>query len=84
MNPTEDQIRLAAKLYDCRDTARRLLGKQYHDRLRPIQDALRGLARKQNKDILKVAMEAAGRVDGIERIIVIAAAVECTEPSPAT
>lgn len=78
----EEQVQMAAKLYECRRTARTLLGDRYKAKIQPIKDGLIAIAARDGVSVLSAAIAAAKRVDGLDSILVLAAAVEIAEPSP--
>jgi len=77
----ERQVRMAARLYEMRDTARRLLGDKYGDKMAELGGALRQVADLTKREPLSVAIEAARDADGLTQCYVLAAAVELAEPS---
>ena len=77
---TEKQVRIAAQLYDARDTVRRLLGEHYRRRMRDIGDQLTQIA--ADRPLLSVAGEVAkGAPNAWDQLLVLAAAVEMVEPT---
>lgn len=80
---SEKHVRLAAKLYEMRDTARRLWGDKYDERVRswskPIRDA-QAIMKIDNP--LTAATEICKCIDdAYQKIFLMAAAVEMVEPS---
>ena len=78
---TEQQVRLAAQLYQARDSVRRLLGDTYAVRMAALGASLQRLATARNSSVLKDAISAARAVRGMDSLLILAAAVEHTEPS---
>lgn len=78
---TEQQVRLAAQLYQARDSVRRLLGDKYAVRMAELGASLQRLATARNSSVLKEAISAARAVSGMDSLLILAAAVEHTEPS---
>ena len=78
---TEQQVRLAAQLYQARDSVRRLLGDKYAVRMAELGASLQRLAAARNSSVLKEAISAARAVSGMDSLLILAAAVEHTEPS---
>ena len=82
----EQQIKLASKLYRCRDTIKRFYMDDYNDKLQPYKECIRKYAAKSGKDILLSAMEIC-EVDEIREkggfiiMMFLAAALEMVEPS---
>lgn len=82
----EDVIRLTARLYECRDSARTLFGARYAEVLQPWKDIVRAAMKKYRcsalRAPLKIAQEAkAGGqpLEGDAIFMLLAAAVEVTE-----
>lgn len=84
MQATEQQVHIAAKLYEMRDRARRLLGEKYKQHMAELGRILKDTARQTGKSEIVVATEVAKKrnLAGIDLMMVMAAAVELTEPSP--
>ena len=78
---TDQQVRLAAQLYQARDSVRRLLGDKYAVRMAELGASLQRLAAARNSSVLKEAISAARAVSGMDSLLILAAAVEHTEPS---
>lgn len=82
MTATEQQVKMAAKLYECRDTAKTLLGDRYKARMAELGDALKAIAAGKKCELLHAANLAARACDsGFDQVQVLAAAVELVEPS---
>lgn len=77
----ERQVRMAARLYEMRDTARRLLGEGYAAKMAELGAALKTVADKTQREPLSVAIEAARDAHGLTQCYILAAAVELAEPS---
>lgn len=77
----EKQVRMAARLYEMRDTARRLLGDKYAQHMAEVGTTLRRVADATKREPLEVAIEAARDADGLAQCYLLAAAVELTEPT---
>lgn len=83
MNATEQNVKTAAQMYECRDAARRLLGEKYHARMDERARVIRTVAKRDNcNDIVAGAtiIKDAG-LHGIDVLLLMAAVVEMTEPS---
>ena len=76
----ERQVRMAARLYEMRDTARRLLGNDYTAKMAELGGALKTVADKTGREPLAVAIEAARDANGLTQCYILAAAVELAEP----
>jgi hypothetical protein len=83
MNATEQQVKMAAQLYDMRDKAKRLLGERYKPHMAELGKILTMTAERDKKSVLAVATEVAKKREliGMDLMLVMAAAVELTEPS---
>lgn len=85
MNPSEKQIRTAAKMYEARDTVRLLLGDRYPATMKKLGAELSRMAVDTGEDVLSVALALckaatnAGKAGAALQIL--AAAVELSEPS---
>lgn len=80
----EHHVRMAARLYEMRDKARRLLGKRYKPHMAELGKILTMTAQRDGKTPLAVATEIAKKRElvGLELMLVMAAAVELAEPTP--
>lgn len=83
MQPTEQQVKMTAKLYEMRDRARRLMGAKYKPHMDELGRILTMTAQRDGKSVLAVATEVAKKREliGVELMMVMAAAVELSEPS---
>lgn len=78
----EKATRLAAKLYECRDAARTLLGDKYHDRMAEYERVIRGVAAERCIGLVEAGTEIATKSGGVfMAVLVLAATVEAIEPS---
>ena len=79
----EKQIKVAAKLYEFRDTAKRIYGDEYHEKIKPYMDLIKEAT--GDKEVLPVVMEMSKhetiQYNGILQMLLWAAAVEIIEPS---
>ena len=84
MQATEKQVTMAAELYNMRDKARRLLGDSYKPHMAGLGKILKMTADRDKKDAMSVAIEVCKKREfiGIDLMMVMAAAVELTEPTP--
>lgn len=84
MQATEQQVSMAAQLYDMRDKARRLLGDKYKPHMAELGKILRMTADRDKKSILAVATEVCKKREliGMDMLMIMAAAVEIVEPTP--
>jgi hypothetical protein len=84
MQATEKQVAITAQLYDMRDKARRLLGEKYKPHMAELGKILKMTADRDKRSVLSVATEVAKKRNliGMDLLMVMAAAVELTEPTP--
>jgi hypothetical protein len=80
---TVNYVQMAAKLYECRDTAKRLLGDKYPDTIRRWGEIVERRAKQEEGDILATSIHMAKMVGGADAVMLLAAAVELVEPSNA-
>lgn len=85
---TQQQVRLAARMYEIRDLVRRLHRERYRDALQPFAEIIQEVMAKQKIDALDVLpflVRDLGRVgkelSGMEVLMFTAATVEIVEPS---
>jgi hypothetical protein len=85
MTTTEQQVKLAAKLYRCRDAAMKLYGTEYKFKIRWYIDALNAYAKHIGKGTLEAVIDYCSKPDvstnGMAVMLFMAAAVEIIEPS---
>ena len=75
----ERQVRMAARLYEMRNTARRLLGADYPAKMAELGTRLREAAAATNRTELSVAIEATADAPALTQCYILAAAVELAE-----
>lgn len=82
----EAQIKIAAKLYECRDTAKQFMGKDFHTKLKPYMELVKATMRDNKlcalKALLKISETETYQNSGMAQLLFMAAAVEIMEPSP--
>lgn len=80
---TEKQVRMAAELYNMRDKAKRLLGDRYKPHMAELGKFLAMNAERDKLSVLHVAIDVSKKrnLQGLELMLVMAAAVELTEPT---
>lgn len=80
---TETQIRTAAKLFDARDSMRRLHGDNWPQKINEISPIIRGVAKEGNTSIFSAAIQIAKKAskDGqpMASVMVLAVACELSE-----
>lgn len=81
----QKQIQMAAKLYEIRDAAKSILGANFNTRMAEIGKILKDKAAIDKSDVLQAAIKPCKdhQFEGMNVIIITAAAVELTEPSEA-
>ncbi len=81
----EPRVKIAAKLYEMRDSAKLILGDKYQAKMAEFGKIIRMTAERDRKNVIQVAIEACKRpgADAVSVMMIIAAAVELTEPSSA-
>jgi len=81
---TEIQVKMAADLYNMRDCARLLLGDKYKAHMAELGRILTMTAERDKKQPLAVAIDVCNKRNliGMDLIMVMAAAVELSEPTP--
>lgn len=81
---SEQAVKMAAKLYECRDTAKRLFGSAYQQRMEAYMRVVKSAANAMNCSELSAATTLANKAGGgVPAICYLAAVVEMTEPSNA-
>jgi len=81
----EQKIKIAAKLYECRDTAKRFFSEKYAERLNPyihiIKEVMKANQLDELEAILRISKTKTYQEDGMVQMIFLAAVVELIEPS---
>jgi hypothetical protein len=81
----EKQIKIAAKLYECRDTAKRLFKEEYEERVKPYSTLIIAVSEANKIDTLqsmiKISQLEIMENNGMGLMMLMAAAVEIIEPS---
>jgi len=79
----EKQIKMAAKLYECRDTAKRFFRDDYDLKLKPYKNAIQTHQKRFNIEVLQSVTEICSfesvRDNGMAVMLFMAAAVELIE-----
>ena len=83
MNATQQQVQMAAKLYEIRDTAKMLLGDRYAAKMADLGKLLKMTADRDKKEPLAVATDVCKKkgLQGMDMLLIMSAAVELAEPS---
>ena len=79
-----NQIQMAAKLYECRDTAKGFYRDEYEAKLKPYRNIIEAHQKKFNLEVLPSVLELCSfesvRDNGMATMLFMAAAVEIIEP----
>lgn len=79
-----EQIQLAAKLYQCQETAKSLFKGEYKEKVQPYIDLLNKLRNERKEDVLKTVIQVCKedkiKNSGMAIMMFMAAAVEIVEP----
>ena len=82
---TEKEIKMAAKMYKCRDSAKSLANLKdikYMDMIKPYINIFKQLEEKNVLlALLEISKTKAYNTDGVTQMLFIAAAIEIMEPS---
>ncbi len=80
---SESTIKMAAKIYDARDTARRLFGREFQTKCDEVKVIIQGVAKKESLDTIPAMIRCMERVSGhtMATMWLLAAACEIIEPS---
>ena len=81
----ENEIKITAKLYDCRDTAKRFFRDEFSKRIKPYQTTIKMIMEKEQIDVLPailfISKTETYQSDGMIQLLFLAAACELIEPS---
>ena len=85
----EQQIKLAAKIYKCRDAVKQLYGKEYLEKISLYMDIIRGHMKKHGGNELEAVIALSKEIEGnayagTQIMRLTAAAAELLEPSNKT
>ena len=75
-------IGMASKMYECRDSARFLLGDKFPDRMKEWGEAIKSVAKAKGCTEIEALNAVGKQTEGFPTICLIAAYVEMVEPSP--
>lgn len=82
------QIELAAKMYKCHDTAKKLFGEEFKDKISWYTELINKYSQQKEKDILPSVVDLCNldsvKENGMAMMLFMAAAVEILEPAPTT
>jgi hypothetical protein len=81
----EQQIKMASKLYHCRDTAKRFYKDEYQNKLTDYKQIIMAVMNKHNlgelEALLKISETESYNSSGMVQMLFMAAVVELIEPS---
>ena len=81
----EKEIKIAAKLYECRDSAKLLFKTEYKKKIQPYIDALNNLMKAKELKVipalLLISKTEAYQESGMTQLMFMTAVVEILEPS---
>jgi hypothetical protein len=81
----EKQIKMAAKLYHCRDTAKAFFKDAYKEKLEPYTYILKKVMESNNEDeiqaLLRISKTQSYQENGMAQMMFFTAVVEMLEPS---
>ena len=81
----EKQVKIAAKLYECRDTAKRFFKAEYKAKLEPYTHIIKAVMKANNLEeipaLLKVSQTHTYQDNAMGQMMFMAAVVELIEPS---
>jgi hypothetical protein len=81
----EQQVKMAAKLYNCRDTAKKFFKDEYKSRLDPYTHILKQVMQANSLEVipalLKISETEMYKENGMAQMMFMTAVVELIEPS---
>lgn len=81
----ETEIKIASKLYECRETARNFFKELYPEKIKPYVNIINNVAKANKKEPLQAVLMICDldtiKNDGFAMMMVMAAAVEILEPT---
>ena len=85
MNATEQHVGIAAQMYECRATARRLLGERFKPKMREFGKIVQAVAKRDNCNeiVAGATVIKEAKLFGMDSLMLMAAVVEMVEPSNA-
>ena len=80
-----NKVQMAAKLYECRDTAKRFFREEYAEKLKPYTHIIQAVMKANNLEVipalLKISETETYSGNGMTQMLFMAATVELIEPS---
>lgn len=81
----EKEIKMAAKLYECRDTAKSFFKEKFKEKLQPYTHIIKEVMKANNLEeipaLLKISKAQHYQENGFAQMMYMAAVVELIEPS---
>ena len=78
-------VQLAAKLYECRDTAKRFFRDSYKDKIKPYTEIIQAVMKANNLEeipaLLRISQTETYNESGFNQMMFMAAVLELIEPS---
>ena len=82
---SELMVKVAARLYNMRDTAKKFFGKEYREKLKPYTHLIQAHMKANGVDeivsVIKLAQMESVKDNAMSQMLFFAAAVELIEPS---
>lgn len=78
---SERNVRMAARLYECRDSAKTLMGAKYPTEIAKFSQLIAAQAKRDGCSELSAATDLAAKAGGFGAVYIMAAYVELVEPS---
>jgi hypothetical protein len=78
---TMNSVQMAAKLYQCRDSAKTLMGDKYKAEIAKFSELIAAQAKRDGCSELSAATDLAAKAGGFGAVYMLAAYVELVEPS---
>lgn len=79
----EQLIKISAKLYNCRDTAKRFFGDKYFEKIKPYKDLIQAVMKANDLEelpaLLKISKTHAYQENAMGQMMFMAATVELIE-----
>lgn len=83
MSATEQQVEIAAGMYECRKTARFILGDRFRPKMEELAVVVDAVAKRDKCDVIVAGATVIkdGELEGMGALLLMAAIVEIVEPS---
>lgn len=81
----DTEIKITAKLYKCRDTAKSFFGEKFKEKIMPFQHIIKEVMKANNLEeipaLMKISETQHYQEDGMVQLLYMASLVELIEPS---